>query len=116
MTDSSLTPAAQATKRLHSGKPPKIAIPIEVSEVTFSGSLEQCVRISFSANLNQKQRDFVENSIRAHECNDDVYQIRWSGRKIVVIEVTKKSLPDCSRVDVERAVREMARKIPVDPR
>lgn len=97
------------------GKKPVEAeqVPISILDVNFSGSLGQCVRARFSVNLSESQRTFVRSAIRAHECNDDVYDIRWSERNTVVIEVRRNSLARCSRIDVEKAIRRLAATIPL---
>jgi len=86
--------------------------PITVHSVNFSGSFEQCVRITFSVNLTEEQRNFVESKVWAHECQDTVHDIRWSDRRTVVVEVRRNSLGECARIDVERAVRLLATEIP----
>jgi hypothetical protein len=88
-------------------------VPITITAVNFSGSFGQCVRVTFSTNLAEPQRSFVERAVRAHECHDDVHDIRWSDRKTVVVEVRRNSLCRCSRIDVEKAVRQLAANIPL---
>lgn len=116
-------PVVEVIKRRKPKKqPPKPAVfwkkedkPISIASGPFySGSQGQCIAFSFSQKLNGKQKDFVEKRIKNHECGSYVHDIRWRDHITVVVEVKIRSLQDCSRIDINRAIELLAYEIPVN--
>jgi len=85
-----------------------------INSVTFSGSNGECVRINFSCGLCHRQQKFVEDKLKEHECYSYVKEVRWArSNKTCVIEVWRNSIQECSRIDVETAIRALVYQIPI---
>lgn len=87
--------------------------PPTIKEVVFSGSFGQCIRARFTGPLSQSQRHFIEETLQKHECYCYIHDIRWArAYGTLVVEVRRNTIQECSRVDIEKAIRVMASSLP----
>ena len=74
------------------------------------GSEKERLVFCFNCLLEKRQQNIFELKL-LEEFEDYIYIIRWRGSSIAVVHVRKRTLRDCSRLDIENAVDRIAAAI-----
>lgn len=85
---------------------------ISVIQEALDGSNGERIIFVFSNNLTFKQKETFVRRVTAR-CEDQIHSTSWQANNRLRIEVKRKSIVDCARIDVSRAVRAVAKNVQV---
>lgn len=85
---------------------------LTVTHLGYDGSSGERVILAFDLGLTQKQKDFVVDQLQICECKSYIKDVRWRTNKVLVVEVWRNTINDCSRVDIVRIVERITPRIP----